>query len=78
MYVVVQLVRKWEIHIKRITCEKVNGSTTNVGVNPSKVIINKLRLDKDQKLLLDRKVKGRAAADKAEDLHGHGEGDEEE
>ncbi|GFZ18824.1 translation protein SH3-like family protein [Actinidia rufa] len=43
---------------------KVNGSTVNVGINPSKVVITKLRLDKDRKSLLDRKAKGRAAADK--------------
>ncbi|KAA8547773.1 hypothetical protein F0562_004202 [Nyssa sinensis] len=28
--------RKWVIHIERITREKVNGSTVNVGINPSK------------------------------------------
>ncbi|KAJ9682822.1 hypothetical protein PVL29_018697 [Vitis rotundifolia] len=56
--------RKWVIHIERITREKVNGSTVNVGINPSKVVINKLKLDKDRKSLLDRKAKGRAA-DKA-------------
>ncbi|RRT62568.1 hypothetical protein B296_00000686 [Ensete ventricosum] len=43
-----------------ITREKVNGST----VNPSKVVIPKLKLDKDRKALLDRKARGRAA-DKA-------------
>ncbi|XP_016201632.2 60S ribosomal protein L26-1 [Arachis ipaensis] len=56
--------RKWVIHIERITREKVNGSTVNVGIHPSKVVITKLRLDKDRKSLLDRKAKGRAAADK--------------
>jgi large subunit ribosomal protein L26e len=62
---IVQVYRKkWVIHIERITREKVNGSTVNVGVNPSKVVITKLRLDKDRKSLLDRKAKGRAAADK--------------
>ena len=62
---VVQVYRKkWVIHIERITREKVNGSTVNVGINPSKVVITKLRLDKDRKSLLDRKGKGRAASDK--------------
>ncbi|CAM8940928.1 unnamed protein product [Rhodiola kirilowii] len=56
--------RKWVIHIERITREKVNGTTVNVGVNPSKVVITKLRLDKDRKSLLERKAKGRAHADK--------------
>nr|CAD1839328.1 unnamed protein product [Ananas comosus var. bracteatus] len=32
---------------------------------PSKVVITKLKLDKDRKALLDRKARGRAAADKA-------------
>ncbi|KAL8549847.1 hypothetical protein ACS0TY_008623 [Phlomoides rotata] len=38
----------------------VNGSTVNVGVHPSKVVITKLKLDKDRKDLLERKAKGRA------------------
>merc|ERR1712227_1030198 len=47
--------RKWVIHIERITREKVNGATVNVGIDPSKVIITKLKLDKDRKALLERK-----------------------
>merc|ERR1712070_971199 len=47
--------RKWVIHIERITREKVNGATVNVGIDPSKVIITKLKLDKDRKDLLERK-----------------------
>lgn len=53
--------RKWVIHIERITREKVNGQTVNVGINTSKVVVTKLKLDKDRKSLLDRKAKGRAA-----------------
>ncbi|OAY81949.1 60S ribosomal protein L26-1 [Ananas comosus] len=49
--------RKWIIHVERITREKVNGSTVNVGVAPSKVVITKLKLDKDRKALLDRKAR---------------------
>ncbi|KAK1280361.1 60S ribosomal protein L26-1 [Acorus gramineus] len=56
--------RKWVIHVERITREKVNGSTVNVGINPSKVVVTKLKLDKDRKSLLERKAKGRAT-DKA-------------
>ncbi|ERN18545.1 hypothetical protein AMTRI_Chr12g272460 [Amborella trichopoda] len=52
---------KWVIHIERITREKVNGSTVNVGIHPSKVMVTKLKLDKDRKALLERKGKGRAA-----------------
>ena len=54
--------RKWVIHVERITREKVNGATVNVGLDPSKVVITKLKLDKDRKALLERK-KG-ANADK--------------
>lgn len=62
---VVQVYRKkWVIHIERITREQVNGSTVNVGIHPSNVIITKLKVDKDRKDLLERKAKGRAA-DKA-------------
>lgn len=55
--------RKWVIHIERITREKVNGQTVNVGVDPSKVVITKLKMDKDRKALLERK--GAKAAPKA-------------
>ncbi|KAG0588424.1 hypothetical protein KC19_2G241800 [Ceratodon purpureus] len=53
--------RKWVIHVERITREKVNGATVNVGIDTSKVVITKLKLDKDRKALLERKGKGRAA-----------------
>eukprot|EP00899_Mesostigma_viride_P000244 jgi/Mesvir1/1021/Mv17553-RA.1 len=58
---VVQVYRKkWVIHVERITREKVNGATVNVGIHPSKCVITKLKLDKDRKALLERKMKGRA------------------
>ncbi|XP_039143200.1 60S ribosomal protein L26-1-like [Dioscorea cayenensis subsp. rotundata] len=56
--------RRWVIHVERITREKVTGSTVNVGLDPSKVVITKLKLDKDRKALIERKARGRAA-DKA-------------
>ncbi|DBA72519.1 hypothetical protein WJX82_007600 [Trebouxia sp. C0006] len=55
--------KKWVIHIERITREKVNSATVNVGIDPSKVIITKLKLDKDRKALLERK-QGSKDADK--------------
>ena len=56
---VVQVYRKkWVIHIERITREKVNGATVNVGIDPSKVVITKLMIDKDRKALLERKSGG--------------------
>merc|ERR1711904_264675 len=55
---VVQVYRKkWVIHVERITREKASGATVQVGIHPSKVVINKLRLDKDRKALLERKNK---------------------
>lgn len=57
---VVQVYRKkWVIHVERITREKVNGTTVPVGVDPSKVVIRKLKLDKDRRDLLERKRAGR-------------------
>lgn len=38
------------------------GATVNVGIDPSKVVITKLKLDKDRKKILERKSK--ATADK--------------
>lgn len=40
------------------------GATVNVGVDPSKVVVNKLKLDKDRKALLERKRAGKGLADK--------------
>ena len=57
--------RKWVIHVERVTRDKANGSTVNVGLDPSKVVLTKLKLDKDRKALLERKSsKGGAAAAK--------------
>merc|ERR1711998_639020 len=46
---VIQVYRKkYVIHIERVTREKSNGSTVNVGIHPSNVLITKLKLDKDR------------------------------
>merc|ERR1712144_132016 len=53
---VIQVYRKkYVIHIERVTREKRNGSTVNVGIHPSNVSITKLKLDKDRRAILDRK-----------------------
>merc|ERR1712139_129087 len=76
---VIQVYRKkYVIHIERVTREKSNGSTANVGIHPSNVMITKLKLDKDRRKILDRKdtskaqVKGKGkyteAADKKMEL----------
>merc|ERR1712240_796662 len=60
---VVQVYRKkFVIYIERIQREKANGATVHVGIHPSKVVIVKMKLDKDRKNILDRRAKGRAEA----------------
>merc|ERR1711970_763679 len=53
--------KKFVIHIERVTREKSNGSTVNVGIPPSNVAITKLKLDKDRRAILDRKDTTKAA-----------------
>ena len=35
------------------------GATMNVGIDPSKVVITKLKMDKDRKALLELKKRGK-------------------
>merc|ERR1711898_63433 len=57
---VIQVYRKkYVIHIERVTREKSNGSTVNVGIHPSNVMITKLKL-KDRRAILDRKDTSKA------------------
>jgi len=57
---VIQVYRKkWVIHIERLTREKTNGVSVPVGVDASKVVITKLKIDKDRKTLLERKRGGK-------------------
>jgi len=48
--------RKWVIHVDNVTRDKANGATVQVGLDPSKVVLTKLKLDKDRKALLERKT----------------------
>jgi len=48
--------KKYVIHIERVNKEKVNGSSVPVGIHPSKVVINKLKLDKDRNAILERRA----------------------
>ena len=47
--------KKMVIHVERITKEKANGATTQVGIKCSNVILTKIKMDKDRKATLDRK-----------------------
>merc|ERR1712086_873811 len=53
--------KKYVIHIEHVTREKSNGSTVNVGIHPSNVMITKLKLDKDRRSILERKNTQKAA-----------------
>merc|ERR1712093_191461 len=50
---------KYLIQIERVTREKSNGQSVPVGVAPSKVVITKLKTDKDREKILERVGKGR-------------------
>lgn len=50
---------KYVIHIERIAKEKSNGTSVPMGIAPSKVMITKLKIDKDRENILERIKKGR-------------------
>ncbi|MCJ1454948.1 hypothetical protein MMC28_005301 [Mycoblastus sanguinarius] len=50
---------KYVIHVERVAREKSNGQSVPLGIAPSKVIITKLKLDKDRENILERIAKGR-------------------
>ena len=56
--------RRWSIMIDRLTRDKANGSSVNIPVNPSNVVITKLKIDKDRLAMLARRAAGRAAKGK--------------
>ena len=50
---------KYVIHIERVNREKTNGQSVPIGIHPSKVVISKLKLDKDREAILERIKAGR-------------------
>ena len=50
---------KYVIYTERVQREKADGTTVHVGIRPSKVVITRLKLDKDRKKILERKAKSR-------------------
>lgn len=48
--------KKWCIYVERVTRDKENGESIPVGIHPSKVVITRIRLDKDRRKLLERKA----------------------
>ncbi|KAJ3414193.1 60S ribosomal protein L26 [Chytridiales sp. JEL 0842] len=47
--------KKFIIHVEKVTREKTNGQSVPIGVDPSKVQITTIKLDKDRQNLLARK-----------------------
>eukprot|EP00604_Paraphysomonas_vestita_P003344 CAMPEP_0174818006 /NCGR_PEP_ID=MMETSP1107-20130205/597_1 /TAXON_ID=36770 /ORGANISM="Paraphysomonas vestita, Strain GFlagA" /LENGTH=142 /DNA_ID=CAMNT_0016029285 /DNA_START=63 /DNA_END=491 /DNA_ORIENTATION=- len=47
--------KKYVIHVERCTRDKVNGQTIFRGIDPSNVVITKIKMDKSRKAILDRK-----------------------
>nr|ABX75461.1 60S ribosomal protein l26 [Lycosa singoriensis] len=67
---IVQVYRKkYVVYIERIQREKANGASVHVGIHPSKVVIVKLKMDRDRKMLLDRRAKGKQMAEKGKGKH---------
>lgn len=50
---------KWVVHVERVAREKSNGQSVPLGIHPSKVVITKLKIDKDRESILERISKGR-------------------
>jgi large subunit ribosomal protein L26e len=53
---------KYLIHVERVSREKSNGQSVPIGIHPSKVVISKLKMDKDREGILERVGKGREHA----------------
>jgi large subunit ribosomal protein L26e len=58
---------KYIVHIERVVKEKSNGQSVPIGVHPSKVVITKLKLDKDRESILERIKAGREIKEKSKE-----------
>ncbi|KAF3006381.1 hypothetical protein G7054_g14107 [Neopestalotiopsis clavispora] len=50
---------KYVIHVERVTRDKASGQSVPLGIHPSKVVVTKLKLDKDRESILERIKIGR-------------------
>ncbi|KAF9878959.1 ribosomal protein L24 [Colletotrichum karsti] len=50
---------KYVIHIAGVNRDKVSGQSVPLGIHPSNVVVNKLKLDKDRESILERIKVGR-------------------
>jgi large subunit ribosomal protein L26e len=56
------------VHIERLVRDKSNGQSVPLGVNASKLVITKLKLDKDRESLLERIKTGRELSAKRNEV----------
>ncbi|KAM9810588.1 LOW QUALITY PROTEIN: large ribosomal subunit protein uL24-like [Neosynchiropus ocellatus] len=56
----VQVYKRYVMYMERLQREKANGTRAHVGIHPSKVVITRLKLDTDDKKILERKAKSHA------------------
>ena len=56
------------VHIERLVRDKSNGQSVPLGVNASKLVITKLKLDKDRESLLERIKTGREISAKRDEV----------
>eukprot|EP00392_Amoebophrya_sp_AT5.2_P003351 g3356.t1 len=49
--------KKWIVHIERVMRDKANNQNVMLPIRPSKVVITKIKMDKDRKALLERKAR---------------------
>jgi large subunit ribosomal protein L26e len=54
--------KKWVIHVERVTKDRSNGATVQIGIHPSNVVITSLKLDADRKAILERKSTAKKTA----------------
>jgi large subunit ribosomal protein L26e len=55
---------KYIIHIERVVKDKSSGQSVPLGIHPSKVVVTKLKLDKDRESILERIKAGREIKEK--------------
>ena len=55
---------KYVIHVERVVREKSSGQSVPLGIHPSKVVISKLKIDKDRENILERIKAGREIKEK--------------
>lgn len=58
--------KKFVVHVERITREKANGASVQVGIPASSLTITKLKMDKDRKAALERKNRSKDSGKKTE------------